>query len=174
MKFAYYTYLKNCCPNYFGKKYGSKISYLHTIWTYVSKISYIFLWLSLALIYAQNHLSKVKFKSISQGGGVGPCSGSFLYISFVWNYILWIWEVYAPRFWAALLLPRIRVLAPRSQGDSTELKLIDKGYYCHNPYSATTQLNKSWVWHENDFTPPPTTTTANSMSVISQLFLTCF
>ena len=116
----------------------------------------------------------MKLNSTSQWGGVGACSGSFLYISFVWNYILWIWEVYAPKLRAALLLPRIRVLAPRLQGDSPELKLIDKGYYCHNPYSAITQLNKSWVWHENDFTPPPTTTTANSMSAISQLLLTRF
>ena len=28
---------------------------------------------------------------------------------------------------------------------------------CHNPNSTSTQL-KSWVWHENDFTPPITTT----------------
>ena len=25
---------------------------------------------------------------------------------------------------------------------------------CHNPNSTSTQL-KSWVWHENDFNPPP-------------------
>ena len=31
------------------------------------------------------------------------------------------------------------------------------------------QLNLSWVWHENDFNPPPPT--ANSMSSISQLLL---
>ena len=30
--------------------------------------------------------------------------------------------------------------------------------YCHNPNSTTTQL-KSWVGHENDFTPPPPPTT---------------
>ena len=30
--------------------------------------------------------------------------------------------------------------------------------YCHNPNSTTTQHNKSWIYHENDFTPPPPTT----------------
>ena len=44
---------------------------------------------------------------------------------------------------------------------------------CHNPKSTSTQLN-SWVWHENDFNPPPPTPThpppthTNSMSAISQ------
>ena len=34
---------------------------------------------------------------------------------------------------------------------------------------------KSWVWHENDFNPPPPPTThTNSMSAISQLLLTRF
>ena len=45
---------------------------------------------------------------------------------------------------------------------------------CHNPNSTSTQL-KSWVWHEKDFKPPPTTTThTNSMSSMSQVFLTRF
>ena len=44
--------------------------------------------------------------------------------------------------------------------------------YCHNPNSTSTQL-KSWVRHENDFSPP-TTTHTNSMSSLSQLFLTRF
>ena len=47
--------------------------------------------------------------------------------------------------------------------------------YCHNPNSTLTQ-HKRGGWHENDFRPPPPppTTTTNSMSSISQLFLTRF
>ena len=44
---------------------------------------------------------------------------------------------------------------------------------CHNPDSTTTQF-KSWVWHENNFTPPPPPTTRNSTSSIFQLLLTRF
>ena len=45
-------------------------------------------------------------------------------------------------------------------------RIIQKYLNCHNPNSTTTQHNKSWVWHKNDFTPPPPTT-GNSMPAIS-------
>ena len=41
------------------------------------------------------------------------------------------------------------------------------------PNHNSTKHNLSWVWHENDFTPPPPTT-KNSMSAISQQLLTRF
>ena len=44
--------------------------------------------------------------------------------------------------------------------------------YFHNPNSTTTQLNITKVGFENDFTPPPPSpTTGNSTSSISQLLL---
>ena len=49
----------------------------------------------------------------------------------------------------------------------TKMSFMDE-----NPNSTPTQL-KSWVSHENDFTPPPTTT-GNSTSAICQLLLTQF
>ena len=52
-----------------------------------------------------------------------------------------------------------------------DVQLFVTFYNCHNPTSTSTQL-KSWAWHENDFRPP--TTTTNSMSSISQLYLTRF
>ena len=39
---------------------------------------------------------------------------------------------------------------------------------------TTSTKFKSWMWHENDFNPPPPTTHTNSMSAISQLLLTQF
>ena len=48
-----------------------------------------------------------------------------------------------------------------------KLWVILGGWYCHSPNWTATEL-KSWVWHENDFTPPTTT----SMPAIYHLFLT--
>ena len=46
--------------------------------------------------------------------------------------------------------------------------------YCHYfKFNRNMYCHKSWVWHENDFNPPPQPT-ANSISSISQLLLTRF
>ena len=46
--------------------------------------------------------------------------------------------------------------------------------FCQNPNSTTTQLNRTWVRHENDFANHPTPNHTNSMSAISQLLLPLF
>ena len=43
-------------------------------------------------------------------------------------------------------------------------------YNCHNPNATSSQL-KSWVLHENDFNPPPTTTTTETQC---QQYLSCY
>ena len=60
----------------------------------------------------------------------------------------------------------------KSYNELDILLIVRVDFYCHNPYSTSTQL-KSWVWHENDFSPPSTTHT-NSISAISQLLLSRF
>ena len=44
--------------------------------------------------------------------------------------------------------------------------------YCHNPNSTSTQL-KSWVWHENDFNPPPPTHHPPTQTQCQQ-YLSCY
>ena len=89
-----------------------------------------------------------------------------------WSYSTFIEELFGKDnfCWTALSLN------PSSQKSESDQIICVKSIcdtkmttFCHNHNSIKTQL-KSWVWHENDFRPP-TTTTTNSMSLISQLFL---